>query len=65
MRILKKEVSKSNLFTNGGLEEFVKATFKLTKPGQEIVSIEVELPEMITIKIKIREKGGGRVTHLT
>jgi len=65
MRILKKEIHKDHVFDKEHLEKFVRATFKLTKPGQEIVSIEVELPDLIVLKIKIREKGGGRVTHFT
>jgi len=63
MKILKLKVSRDNLVANGGLEALLRATTHIP-PLAEVISMELDIPESITVTVKIKQEGGGKVYNL-
>ena len=64
MKTLKLTISRDNLIASGGLEDFLRAITAI-KPNAEVISIDLEIPDLIPVTIKLKEEGGGKVTHLS
>ena len=56
IRTIEMFVSKENLNALGQLEYFLESVARVVRPGEELVSVEMDLPDVIPIKMKVRRE---------